>query len=143
MAACYIIDYYFVSPLIRTRETLINFICDSNIKNRNIVILPCSREIGSAKGDCRQEKIKPFENRTWSGNKNKPKINNITWDWSFYDREKGKCPEDSNMIYEMIKYIFYNTIHSKTELSSNLETYQSNNQSKIKSDNKSNNKTEL
>lgn len=109
------INYYFVSPLIRTRETLINFIPD--IKDKKIAILPCSREIGSAKGDCRQEKIKPFENRTWSGNKNKPKIDNITWDWSFYDREKGKCPEDSNMIYEMIKYIFYEKIYSDNNIS--------------------------
>lgn len=104
------IDYYFVSPLIRTRQTLIKLI--PNIKDEKIVILPCSREIGSIKGNCRQETIKPFENRTWTWNKNKPKTKNITWDWSFYDREKGKCPEDSNMIYEMMKYIFYKTIHS-------------------------------
>ena len=107
------IDYYFVSPLIRTRQTFINFICNTRIFNTNIVILPCSREIGNAKGNCRQEKIKPFENRTYPSNKYKPNDSKtITWDWSFYDREKGKCSEDSNMIYEMIKYIFYKTIHS-------------------------------
>ena len=107
------IDYYFVSPLIRTRQTFMNFICNTLIYNTNIVILPCSREIGNAKGNCRQEKIKPFENRTYPSNKYKPIDNKtITWDWSFYDREKGKCSEGSNMIYEMIKYIFYHKIHS-------------------------------
>ena len=109
----YDIDYYFVSPLIRTRQTFMNFICNTRILNTNIVILPCSREIGNAKGNCRQEKIKPFENRTYPLNKYKPNENKtITWDWSFYDREKGKCPEGSNMVYEMIKYIFYHKIHS-------------------------------
>ena len=109
----YDIDYYFVSPLIRTRQTFMNFICNTRIFNTNIVILPCSREIGNAKGNCRQEKIKPFENRTLPSNKDKPNDNKkITWDWSFYDREKGKCSEGSNMVYEMIKYIFYHKIHS-------------------------------
>ena len=104
------INYFFLSPLIRTRQTLLNLY--PNIENKKIVILPCSREIGSVKGDCRQEKIKPFENRTYPSNKYKPNDKkNITWDWSFYDREKGKCAEGSNMVYEMIKYIFYNEIH--------------------------------
>lgn len=92
---CDKIDYFFVSSLVRTRQTL-KALCPK--QDKEVFILPCAKECLVDKNN-KEKKINSFSNIRNIFRTNIPKGMKINWK---YNKD---CHKESNMIKELVKII--------------------------------------